>query len=168
VHEVADDLESFFYVFTWICVLYNGPNGALVSPPEDNTSIVHGWGEAAIRTGGLAHAMNAKNTFIHAPNRIIEEQFTPYFRNLKPLAKKWRKLVQREDRRREATMGDSSDDTIGSDAESDELSSVESSSPRSARSQPLSHRTIIDLIYRYADNLPSASPKMGLPVVPPP
>lgn len=100
VHEVADDLESFFYVFMWICVLHSGPNGAVCTPPENNTSIVQGWGEAAMTTGGLTHAFNAKCAFVHAPNKIIDEQFTPYFQNLTYLAKEWRALVKVEDDRR--------------------------------------------------------------------
>lgn len=127
VHEVADDLESFFYVFMWICVLHSGPNGAVCTPPENNTSIVQGWGEAAMTTGGLTHAFNAKCAFVHAPNKIIDEQFTPYFQNLTYLAKEWRALVKVEDDRRAGLN----------------------------QAEPLTHQRIINLLHRYADPSPS-------------
>ena len=84
-------LSHFFYVFTWICVLYTEPNGGLSALSEDVTLIVHGWGEAVMATGGL----------VYAPNQIIDEQFTPYFQNLKQLAHKWKALVKAEDEHRE-------------------------------------------------------------------
>ncbi|KIJ66782.1 hypothetical protein HYDPIDRAFT_26203 [Hydnomerulius pinastri MD-312] len=47
--ELADNLESFFYVFMWICVLHVGPNGAAQNMPLDNISfVVNTWGEGTM------------------------------------------------------------------------------------------------------------------------
>lgn len=69
-HEVEDDLEAFFYVFIWICVLYAGPNGVLSAAPQNDQSIIQTWGEAAMRSG-LENARRAKSEFIYAPNDTI-------------------------------------------------------------------------------------------------
>ncbi|KIM59997.1 hypothetical protein SCLCIDRAFT_16412 [Scleroderma citrinum Foug A] len=96
-HVAADDLESFFYVFMWLCVLHDSPNGSVRPWPEDDDFIVHAWGEGAMHPGGLIFAQNAKSHFIYSPNTIIDKQFTPYFDNLKPLAKEWKDLIKEED-----------------------------------------------------------------------
>lgn len=142
MHTVADDLESFFYVFIWICVLHSGPNGAFRPPPDEGTSIVYGWGEAAMTKGGLTHAFNSKCTFMHAGSTgsiIIDQQFTPYFQNLTNLAKEWRTLVKVEDDRREGLN----------------------------QAEPLTYQRIINLLRHHADNLspPGASPQMR-PITP--
>lgn len=74
--------------------------------------------------------------FIHAPTggKIIEQQFTPYFNNLKPLAHEWRALVKIEDDRRVA---------IPKPHEAD-------------KPKPLTHQKIIELIRSYADDLPDS------------
>lgn len=150
VYEVADDLVSFFYIFAWICVLYTGPNGALSTLPEDVTLIVHGWGEAAMVTGGLVHALNAKNMFIHAPNQIINKQFTPYFQNLKQLAHKWKALIKAEDECREQ-LRLPDHDQLGQPSE------------------PLIHQTVIELLRCHADTLSPIDPLLQTcPNTPPP
>ena len=101
-HTAADDLESFFYVFMWLCVLHDGPNGSVRPWPKDEDFIVHAWGEGAMRPGGLVIARNAKSHFIYSPNTIIDKQFTLYFDNLKPLAMEWKELVKEEDEHRQS------------------------------------------------------------------
>ena len=129
-HIAADDLESFFYVFMWLCVLHDGPDGSVRTWPEDDDFIVHAWGEGAMRPGSLITARNAKSHFIYSPNSIIDKQFTPYFDNLKPLAKEWKELVKEVDQRRQ-------------------------SEPSGA---PNAHCQVIDLLHKYADNLPDFDP----------
>lgn len=138
-HEVADDLESFFYVFAWICVLYDGPNNSLATPlAEDNTSIIHGWAEAALEKGGLTNALNAKNSFVHAlqANQTINNQFTPYFQNMKPLAREWRTLVKEEDDRRVRAHWQDPDEPSHEN-----------------HSQPLTHRMVIDVLRSHLKTL---------------
>ena len=126
-HTVADDLELFFYVFIWLCMLYDGPGGVLRPPPEDDGFIAHAWGEGGMGPGGITLILNAKICFIYSPgNSIIDTQFTLYFENLKPLAKEWKQLVKMEDERREAK-----------------------------HSTPMyTHKDVIALLHKYADNLP--------------
>lgn len=133
-HEIADDLESFFYVFTWICVLYDGPNNT-VTTPDNNTSIIRGWAEAAMETGGLANALNAKNAFVHSSQSVpvIRNQFTPFFQIFIPLALDWRALVHEEDDRRIFKR-----DPNGNHA----------------RIEPLTHQKVIDLLRHHLDTLP--------------
>lgn len=126
-HIAADDLESFFYTFMWLCVLHDGPNGSARTWPEDDDFIIYAWGESAMRPGGLITARNAKSHFIYSPNSIIDKQFTPYFHNLKPLAKEWKELVKEEDQRRH---------------------SGHSGSPNAM------HQKVINLLHKHADNLP--------------
>ena len=109
----------------WLCVLHDGPNGSVRPWPEDDDFIVHAWGEGAMRPGGLIFARNAKSHFIYSPNTIIDKQFTPYFDNLKPLAKEWKDLVKEEDQRRQ-----------------------------SGPSTLNAHHKIIGLLHKYVDNLP--------------
>ncbi|KIM52516.1 hypothetical protein SCLCIDRAFT_140955, partial [Scleroderma citrinum Foug A] len=126
-HTVADDLESFFYVFMWLCILYDGREGSSNRESLDNGFIVHAWGEGGMGPGGVTLVLNAKIRFLYSPgNSIIDTQFTPYFNNLKPLAKEWKQLVKLEDERREAKCSTSM----------------------------YTHKDVIALLHKYADNLP--------------
>lgn len=137
IHEVADDLESFFYVFMWICILHwhAGSNGA--SCRGYYIRIGHGWVGASMTPRGLTRTLNAKNTFVHAPDGITEGQFTSYSKNLKPLAEEWRAFVKAEDERRKG-LKQPHQDTLPS--------------------EPLTHQMIIKLLRRYADNFLVANP----------
>jgi hypothetical protein len=133
-HEIADDLESFFYVFVWFCVSFAGPNEPIEIPSRgDNRSIFYSWGEGALAPGGLTDAVNAKSTLIHAPNDKIESQFTPYFSNMTVLAQRWKDLVQEEDLRRSPHA-----------------------TKRQRSTMPLTHRAIVALLKEYVINLPDS------------
>ena len=91
--------------------------------------------------GGITIVLNAKIHFIYSPgNSIINTQFTPYFKNLQPLAKEWKQLVKMEDEHRETKCSTSM----------------------------YTHNDVIRLLHKYADNLPefdsipSAVPSMQL------
>ena len=89
-HEVADDLESFFYVFIWICAIHNGPgNGAACSEPKP---FVYQWG----LTHGIDFSRYMKRSFVGPPIQTIAKRFAPYFQNLEPLAEEWRNPVRAE------------------------------------------------------------------------
>lgn len=126
-------------------MLYDGPGGVLHPPPENDGFIVHAWGEGGMGPGGIMLVLNAKIRFIYSPtDSIIDSQFTPYFNNLKPLAKEWKQLVKMEDERREAKL-----------------------------STPMyTHKDVIALLHKYADNLPDFDslpypvPSMHLPPEP--
>lgn len=128
-HEIEDDLEAFFYVFIWICVLYAGPNGVLSAAPQNDQSIIQTWGEAAMRSG-LENARRAKNEFIYAPNHTIPGEFSEYFKNLAPLAIEWHEEVRKEDVRRVRS----------------EARAMSGEPPLESDTDWLSHQKIIDLI----------------------
>ena len=110
----------------WLCVLYDGP-GVLRPSPEDDGFIAHAWGEGGMGPGGITIVLNVKIRFIYSPgNSIIDTQFTPYFKNLQPLAKEWKQLVKMEDERRETKRSTSM----------------------------YTHNDVIGLLHKYADNLP--------------
>lgn len=146
-HDVADDLEAFFYVFTWICVLYDGPNGTRRTTRQDKSSIIHRWSEAGLRsTGGLLSAKESKTCFLYDPgDTVIDEDFTDYFRNLQPLAVQWRDLVKAEDARRVRINN-------GKSLPQDH--------------QRLSHQTVISLLRQYVDDF-SPSGDLASPSTPP-
>jgi hypothetical protein len=91
-HTYRHDLESFFYVFVWMCIRhgYEGTGGQkpnkLMRP---KTNILRGW-----YTGIYTEIANTKqghmdkNSF---ENVIVE--FAPKFENLKPLARELRHVL---------------------------------------------------------------------------
>ncbi|KAH7918499.1 hypothetical protein BV22DRAFT_1134544 [Leucogyrophana mollusca] len=80
------DLEALFYVFIWICIKYNGPNGRK-HLKEKVVPILHAWSEGGMSFQGLFNAHNSKFAFIAKP--LSSRQFSPYFANLAPLAEEW-------------------------------------------------------------------------------
>lgn len=143
-HEIADDLESFFYVFLWFCVSFAGPNKPInISSKGDNRTFFHSWGEGALAPGGLTSAVNAKSTLIHAPvgNHRIKSQFTPYFSNMTALAERWKDRVQEEDLRRNGRAR--------------------------VPTTPLTHQTIVALLTEYMVNLPDSDEPFRSPEPPP-
>ena len=82
-------------------------------------------------TGGL----------VHAPNQIIDEQFTPYFQNLKQLAHEWKALVKAEDEHREQ-LRLPDHDQLGQPSE------------------PLTHQTVIKLLCHHVDTISPIDPSL--------
>jgi hypothetical protein len=91
-HTYRQDLESFFYVFVWMCIRYGykgtgrqKPN----KPMRPKTNILRGW-YTGIYTEIARNKVGdmGKNRF----ENIIAE-FAPKFENLKPLARELRSAL---------------------------------------------------------------------------
>ncbi|KAG1850424.1 hypothetical protein F4604DRAFT_1934424 [Suillus subluteus] len=100
-HTFLNDLESLFYVFAWVCIMFKGPANALRH--LDDTAdcpvrkvtpwIPHKWNGSPLD----AHACAYKKFFFmqHPTGKAcLHEQFTPYFQDLIPLAEEWYELIK--------------------------------------------------------------------------
>ncbi|KAG1729416.1 hypothetical protein EDD22DRAFT_960911 [Suillus occidentalis] len=87
VHRFADDLESLFFIFTWVCIKFSGPNGMVCQGPLPN-SLLDQWTSL-----DLEACAAFKITFFANPaeEKHLTDEFHPYFRDLIPLATEWRK-----------------------------------------------------------------------------
>ncbi|CZS92412.1 uncharacterized protein RAG0_02864 [Rhynchosporium agropyri] len=91
-HTYRHDLESFFYVFLWMCIRYgyedtDRQNPSKVTRPK--TYILRGW-----YTGVYTEIANTKQGHMDK-NRFenIVSEFAPKFENLKPLARLVRNVL---------------------------------------------------------------------------
>jgi len=92
-HVPVDDIESLFYVFIWILVLYNRPLGQEREGFDFESSILAQWSKHAIYN--LEVAKNAKIAFISSPNgKALVDNISPYFKDLLPLAENWRQIFR--------------------------------------------------------------------------
>ena len=92
-HVPADDIESLFYIFIWILVLYNGPLRWEWEGFDFKSSILAQWSEHAIYN--LEVAKNVKIAFISSPNgKALVDNISPYFKDLLPLAENWRQIFR--------------------------------------------------------------------------
>ncbi|KAG2115473.1 hypothetical protein DEU56DRAFT_761666 [Suillus clintonianus] len=84
VQGYADDLESLFFVFAWVCIKFSGPNG-MVREPLPN-SLLDLWTSL-----DLASCTAFKITFFANPadEKCLTDEFHPYFKDLIPLATQW-------------------------------------------------------------------------------
>jgi hypothetical protein len=89
-HTYADDLESLFYVFIFICIEYSGPLGMKrkLKGPE--------WLPYAWSANTYKECNEVKTTFFYHSKNIakLRLQFDPYFKNLVPLAEDWFMLIR--------------------------------------------------------------------------
>ncbi|KAH7903461.1 hypothetical protein BJ138DRAFT_1120362 [Hygrophoropsis aurantiaca] len=114
--EIADDLEAFFYVFIWICVMHHGPG--CEPPPEETFKrlVVYDWSEGMTSEHGLHRAYSAKLAFL-CEDDSIKAEISPYFLNLAPVAEKWKMHQYREvlRRQKDRKAGVRSDPTLTHD-----------------------------------------------------
>jgi len=100
-HTFLDDLESLFYVFAWVCIMFKGPAGAVrclddtADCPVGKVTpwLPHEWNGSHLD----AHACAYKKCFFvqHPTGKAcLHEQFAPYFQDLIPLAEEWYELVK--------------------------------------------------------------------------
>ncbi|KAG1886286.1 hypothetical protein F4604DRAFT_1675922 [Suillus subluteus] len=85
----ADDLESLFFVFAWVCIKFSGPHGMVCQERLPN-SLLHRWTSL-----DLASCAAFKISFFVDPTnekRLIDE-FHLYFKDLIPLATEWRRAL---------------------------------------------------------------------------
>jgi len=92
-HVPADDIESLFYIFIWILVLYNRPLGWEREGFDFESSILAQWSEHTIYN--LKVVKNAKIAFISSPNgKALADNISPYFEDLLPLAENWQQIFR--------------------------------------------------------------------------
>lgn len=88
-HNEHHDLESFFYVFIYVCVLFNGPNGSLEKRCRLPKFMKY-WMTLPYKEAGTI-----KIGLIHNPEdglpAEIADSFTSYFKNMLGVAEKLRK-----------------------------------------------------------------------------
>ncbi|EGE81746.1 hypothetical protein BDDG_04689 [Blastomyces dermatitidis ATCC 18188] len=84
-HSFMHDLESFFWVLFWICVHYEGPGKSkLVEDFEE-------WNYMSTEklAGAKKGLISDESDFL----RIVDDNFTPYYRPLVPWANRLRRIV---------------------------------------------------------------------------
>jgi hypothetical protein len=91
-HTYRHDLESFFYVFVWMCIRYGYEGTGRQKPNKvmrPKTNILRGW-----YTGIYTEIANTKQGHM-GKNRFenVIAEFAPKFKNLKPLARELRSAL---------------------------------------------------------------------------
>ncbi|KAG1814424.1 uncharacterized protein BJ212DRAFT_1300706 [Suillus subaureus] len=89
--DYLDDLESLFYVFSWICIKYSSPLGVECHLNPSKVWLLHVWSnwnivgcfenKVAFYTGGEGEA-------------ALQVQFDDYFQDLIPLTLEWMDLLR--------------------------------------------------------------------------
>ncbi|KAI6154776.1 hypothetical protein BKA82DRAFT_4010539 [Pisolithus tinctorius] len=91
-HTFVDDIESLFYVFIWILILYDGPLGHECQDISHEKTLLGLWSEKAAEDLKIARC--AKFTFLNDPSESrLDSKVSQYFQDLIPLANKWRVLL---------------------------------------------------------------------------
>src|SRR5271168_2561023 len=83
-HELRHDLESLLYVVFWLCNYMIAP-GVERELVDKNTPYIRGWCNMALSLQGLGHL---KLAHIVDAERTILAEFTPYWEDFKPFAKR--------------------------------------------------------------------------------
>lgn len=85
-HSFMHDLESFFWVFFWICIHYSGPDkGSRVVPEFEEWNYVDMEKLADLKKGIVSNEADFKEK--------IDRKFTPYYHSLRPWMNRLRKVV---------------------------------------------------------------------------
>ncbi|KIO09339.1 hypothetical protein M404DRAFT_21903 [Pisolithus tinctorius Marx 270] len=91
-HTFADDIESLFYVFIWILILYDGPLGHERQDISHEKTLLGLWSEKAAEDLEIARC--AKFTFLNDPSESrLDSEVSQYFQDLIPLANEWHILL---------------------------------------------------------------------------
>src|SRR6267154_516496 len=88
--DYSDDLESLFYVFSWICIGYSGPLGVERHLNTSKAWLPHAWSNRDIGA-----CLGSKFTFyiMGDGKAALQAQFDDYFKDLIPLALEWMDLL---------------------------------------------------------------------------
>ncbi|KAG2071695.1 hypothetical protein BDR04DRAFT_1117524 [Suillus decipiens] len=88
--DYSDDLESLFYVSSWICIGYSGPLGIERHLNASKEWLPHAWSNR-----NIAGCFDTKCTFFTTDDgqAAIQTQFDDYFTDLVLLALEWRDLL---------------------------------------------------------------------------
>ncbi|KAG1832791.1 hypothetical protein EV424DRAFT_1342292 [Suillus variegatus] len=89
--DYSDDLESLFYVFSWVCIGYSGPLGI-----EHHLNASKAWLPHAWSNWSIAGCFDTKVSFYTTDDgkAAITMQFDDYFKDLIPLALEWMDLLR--------------------------------------------------------------------------
>ena len=90
-HTYADNIESLFYIFIWILILYDGPLGCKGKGIGHKNTLLSFWSEEASKN--LETAKFVKFTFLVSKWSNLNTQIAPYFADLLPLAELWHTLL---------------------------------------------------------------------------
>lgn len=105
-HTYHNDLESVFYVFAWICIMYKGPHGQERrledvmdrDPKKADIWLPQQWHGPPEKARDISHA---KYYFFSRGRSCIAEQFDPYFKDLVPLAEQWAEMIKKKEMKME-------------------------------------------------------------------
>ncbi|KAG1890837.1 hypothetical protein F4604DRAFT_1949197 [Suillus subluteus] len=86
--DFTDDLESLFYVFMWICIMFSGPLGMKRKVTLEEDWLPYEWSRVSLRL-----CQNAKGMYFLNISDLLQ-QFDPYFAPLLPLARDWTDLLR--------------------------------------------------------------------------
>ncbi|KAI6144476.1 hypothetical protein BKA82DRAFT_30608 [Pisolithus tinctorius] len=93
-HTFVDDIESLFYIFIWILILYDGPLGHERQDISHEKTLLGLWSEKAAEDLEIARC--AKFTFLNDPSESrLDSEVSQYFQDLIPLANEWHVLFGR-------------------------------------------------------------------------
>jgi len=93
-HTYADDLESLFYVFIFICIEYQGPLGMKRTLSGSTSWLPREWSASTFK-----ECCQTKTLFFRqlADGKRLDSQIHPYFQDLIPLARDWYLLMRSND-----------------------------------------------------------------------
>ncbi|KAI5984929.1 hypothetical protein F5J12DRAFT_787488 [Pisolithus orientalis] len=81
-------IESLFYVFIWILILYDGPLGHKCQDISHEKTLLGLWSEKVAKDLKITRC--AKFTFLNDPSELrLDSKVSQYFQDLIPLANKW-------------------------------------------------------------------------------
>ncbi|KAI5988489.1 hypothetical protein F5J12DRAFT_898178 [Pisolithus orientalis] len=92
-HTFVDNIESLFYVFIWILILYDVPLGHEHQDISHEKTLLGLWSEKAAKDLKIARC--AKFTFLNDPSELrLDSKVSQYFQDLIPLANEWCILLE--------------------------------------------------------------------------
>ena len=93
-HTAADDLESIFYVFFWICVMFKGPGG------KPRSGRIPHFIKTWIYSGDFREIASSKFTLLASSadyrDKLFFDYVMPYFNDLRPCLAELRELFHPE------------------------------------------------------------------------
>ncbi|KAI6006655.1 hypothetical protein F5J12DRAFT_782901 [Pisolithus orientalis] len=87
-----NDIESLFYVFIWILILYDGPLGHKHQDISHEKTLLGLWSEKGAEDLEITRC--TKFTFLNDPSKLrLDSKVLQYFQDLIPLANEWHILL---------------------------------------------------------------------------
>jgi hypothetical protein len=83
--DYSDDLESLFFVFSWVCTKFGGPNGE-IRQKRINTSLLDRWTSLDLQSCAAFKFLLFADP---SQGKSLIDEFDSYFAPLIPLAEDW-------------------------------------------------------------------------------